>query len=289
MIVALYNLESPKIHNSAMMQVSQYHKQQGDEVEIYNPILKEKYDRIYAFSLFDFTDKGYVTSDMIVGGTGFDIKKRLPLEIEICDLDYSIDPNCDYSMIWFSRGCIRHCSFCIVRDKEGLICSVQPKNLNPQGKYIMVMDNNFFANSKWREAIAQLKEWKQPVNFLGVDIRLLNKEMCEALNSLKLKNQIHIAWDNAKEDMLPKLKEIIQWIKPYKLMCFVLIGFDSTKEEDLYRVKSLMQLKIDPFAMPYNKKDRYQKDFARWCNRPQIRKTCEFKDYKKELKADNER
>jgi hypothetical protein len=285
MIVALYNLEAPKIHNSAMMQVSQYHKNQGDDVEIYNPILKEKYDRIYAFSLFDFTDKGYVTSDMIVGGTGFDIKKRLPLEIEICDLDYSIDPDCDYSMIWFSRGCIRHCPFCIVRDKEGIMCSIQPKNLNPNGKYIVVMDNNFFANPSWRHSIAKLKEWNLPVRFeCGIDVRLFDKEQGEALNSIKFYKQIHIAWDNPRDNLVPKIKELTEYIKPYRIMCYVLIGYWSNQDQDLMRIKELMNLKIDPFVMPYDKKDRYQKDFARWCNRPEIRKTCEFKDYRSSKK-----
>lgn len=145
MKIGLYNLE-PKIHNSAMMQVSQYHKQQGDQVEIYSPLLHDTYDKVYAFSLFDFTDKGYVRDDMITGGTGFDIQSKLPKEIEECDLDYSISPSCDFSMIWFSRGCFRKCPYCVVNEKEGNIHPVEPKNLNPNGKYIKVMDNNFFAN-----------------------------------------------------------------------------------------------------------------------------------------------
>ena len=98
-----------------MMQVSQYHKNQGDEVHMYSPLYHDWYDKVYAFSLFDFTDKSYVRDDMIVGGTGFDITSRLPSEIEASDLDYSIFPDCDYSIIWFSRGCIRNCPFCVVR------------------------------------------------------------------------------------------------------------------------------------------------------------------------------
>ena len=132
--IGLYNLE-PKINNSAMMQVSYYHKhKQFDQVELYNPRKHDSYDKIYAFSLFDFTPKDSVTEDMICGGTGFDITKKLPSEIEKCDLDYSIFPKCDYSIIWFSRGCIRNCPFCVVRKKEGKIHSVKPKNLNPKGK-----------------------------------------------------------------------------------------------------------------------------------------------------------
>ena len=286
MKIGLYNLE-PKIVNVAMMQVSTYHKSKGDEVEIYNPLFN--YDKIYAFSIFDYTDKGYVKKCMIKGGTGFDVTSKLPKEIEACDYDWSLYPKCNYSIVWFSRGCIRNCPFCVVRKKEGYIHPVKPKNLNPNGNHIKIQDNNFFANPKWRRSIKKLKQLNQPIDFAGIDVRLLNKEMCEALLSLKYKRtknkstifQIKIAWDNPKDNLEPKIKEIIQWIKAYRFMCYVLIGFNSTKEEDLHRVETLMKLGIDPFVMPYNKKDKYQQRFARWCNRPEIRKSCKWEDYKK--------
>lgn len=101
--IGLYNLE-PHIVNSAMMQVSQYHKDHGDEVCIYSPLYHDSYDKVYAFSLFNFTPKDYIRKDMIIGGTGFDITSRLPKEIEDCSYDWSLYPNCDFSMIWFSRG-----------------------------------------------------------------------------------------------------------------------------------------------------------------------------------------
>ena len=235
MKVGLYNIE-PKIINSAMMRVSTWHKKRGDPVEFYNPVFHETYDLIYAFSIFDFSPKEYVRLDMIKGGTGFNIKKRLPPEIEAEEYDWSLYPDCDFSLIWFSEGCVRNCPFCVVPQKEGMIRSVKPKNLNPNGKYIKVMDNNFFANPKWREAIAKLKEWKQPVEFLGIDARTLDKEKCDALNSLKIKKQIKIAWDNPKEDMAVHFKRVMNWIRPYKLMCYVLIGYWSTPKEDMKRV-----------------------------------------------------
>lgn len=284
MRIALYNLE-PKRENTAMMQVSQYHKQQGNEVELYKPVLYTTYDKIYCFSIFKFTDKSTVTKDMICGGTGFDETIKLPQEIAECDYDYSIYPACETSYVWFSRGCIRKCSFCIVSKKDGYIRSVPLKNLNPNAKYITVMDDNFFANPSWRHSIAKLKEWNLPVRFeCGIDVRLFDKEQGEALQSIKLYKQIHIAWDNPRDNLLPKIKELTEYIKPYRIMCYVLIGYWSTQDQDLMRVKELMKLKIDPFAMPYDKKDRYQKDFARWCNRPEIRKTCEFKDYRSSKK-----
>ena len=38
------------------------------------------------------------------------IKSKLPMEIEqIDDLDYSLYPDCDYSIQFLSRGCFRNC------------------------------------------------------------------------------------------------------------------------------------------------------------------------------------
>lgn len=250
-------------------------------IYIYSPLYHDSYDKIYAFSLFDFTDKGYVTKDMITGGTGFDISSRLPQEIEDCDLDYSIFPNCDYSIIWFSRGCFRKCPFCVVNKKEGHIHPVKPKNLNPNGKFIKVMDNNFFANPKWKDAIKQLQKWKQPVDMQGFDIRIFNEEQGEAINSLKHYHQFKFAWDNPRDNLDDKIELLLDYVKPYKLMCYVLIGYWSTEEEDLRRVMHLWDdYKIHAFAMPYNKFDRYQKDFARWCNNKIIFKTRSWEEYK---------
>jgi len=277
--VALYNLE-PHIVNSAMMQVSYYHKQQGDQVELYSPLFHFTYDKIYAFSIFDFTPKTYVTKDMIVGGTGFDPEIKLPPEMEESLYDWSLYPNSNFSLIWFSRGCIRNCSFCLVRQKEGYIHAVEPKNLNPNGIFIKVMDNNFFANPIWREAIKQLQEWNQPVDFQGVDVRLLDQEQCEALNSLKHKNQIHIAWDFPNENLFETIKKVTHWIKPYKLMCYVLTGYNSTPEEDLYRVEKLRELGVTPFVMIYNKnRDPFLTSFARWVNRKEFFKSCSWNEF----------
>lgn len=278
MKVGLLNLE-PKIHNSAMMQVSQYHKQRGDEVYEWHPLWD--YDKVYAFSLFDFTDKKtFVTPDMVCGGTGFDITKKLPKEIEDCDLDYSICPDCDFSMIWFSRGCIRNCPFCIVRKKEGHIYPVKPKNLNPNGKYIKVMDNNFFANPKWKSSVRQLLKWDQPVDIQGFDIRLFTHEQGEALSRLKHYKNVKFAWDNPKQNLDEKIEMLLEHIKPRYLMCYVLIGYWSTPEEDLERVMHLWDdYRIHAYAMPYDKSQKYQRMFSRWCNNKRIFGTRSWQEY----------
>ena len=277
--IGLYNLE-PNIVNTAMMQVSSYHKSIGDEIYIYSPLFHDSYDKVYAFSIFDFTPKDYVRGDMITGGTGFDIESRLPLEIEQCDYDWSLYPDCDFSIIWFSRGCIRKCPFCVVSRKEGYIRPVEPKNLNPNAKYIKVMDNNFFANPNWRESVDTLLEWDKPVDIQGFDIRLFDEEQGIAINELDHYNRVKFAWDNPRDNLDDKIELLLENVSYSKLMCYVLIGYWSTPEEDLHRVMHLSEeFKIDAFVMPYDKFDNYQLNFARWCNNKVLFRTRTWEEY----------
>lgn len=270
MRIGLFNLE-PKVQNTAMMQVSQYHKQRGDSVEPYSSLYHAEYDRIYAFSIFQFTSKRSITSDMICGGTGFNITSKLPAEIENCDLDYSLFPECKTSYLWFSRGCIRNCPFCVVPEKEGKIKPVQPKNLNPNGDYITIMDNNFFGNPNYHAAIDYLTKVGQSVEFHGgIDVRIFNDEQGVSLQKLTLhkEKQLYVAWDDPREHrILSGIEHLTNYVPRSKIACYVLIGYWSTMQEDLDRVNALLKLKVDPFVMPFNKRDPYQKAFARWVNR----------------------
>ena len=231
--------DDSKIPNYAIMKISTYHKRLGDNVGWYNPMFDYgDTDILYISKVFTFSVDPCksmpmpINAKIIKGGTGYDFKTVLPDEIEnICELDYSLYPSCDYSIIFTTRGCVRKCPFCIVPIKEGLIHNVNVANLNPNGKYIMLLDNNFFANRTWKENIKILKAFNQPIDFnTGIDLRLLNEEQCKAISELKIK-QIHCAWDNYKDKdiILPKLKMLCQYVKPYKITVYVLVGLKIKK------------------------------------------------------------
>jgi hypothetical protein len=276
MRIALWNLES-KVTNTALMQVSQFHKQKGDNVEFYSPLFS--YDKVYVFSLFSFTKKPLLKSNMVAGGTGFNIRSRLPRAIEDMDLDYSIYPNCKTSYVWFSRGCFRKCPFCIVPIKEGRLDGATPKNLNPKATTISVMDNNFTGLDRilFSNAIDYLKKVNLPVNFqCGFDARLLASEKYEEIKKLRIYKQIRTAWDDPREDLTYGLTEMAGVFGKSKIMVYVLIGYWSTPEEDLMRVEKIKELGLDAWVMPYNKQDPYQKAFERWANR---HVGCSWKEY----------
>lgn len=281
MNIGLIDVDGHGFPNIALMKIASYHKAIGDSVEI---ATIGNYDKLYVSKLFDFSELNLntliTTNETIIGGSGYDLNIHLPAEIESCNPDYSVYPMYDFSLQFYSRGCIRNCSFCIVRQKEGYIQSVKPMKLNPNGKRIEVLDNNFFANPEWKFAVEDLLSTKQTVNLHGVDVRIMNEEQAYWLNKLKHHKQIHIAWDFPNLDLTPKIKEMTKYIKPYKIMCYVLIGYNSTPEQDLYRIEKLRELKIDPFVMPFNKSNPYQKRFARWVNHKAIFKTVKWENYK---------
>jgi len=259
------------------MQIARFHKDRGDSVEWYSPLYHKEYEKIYCSSLFTFTNKKFVTLNMTCGGTGFNILSKLPEEIEACDLDYSIYPKCKTSYLWFSRGCYRTCPFCVVPTKEGMIHSVEPKNLNPDGQYISIMDNSPTANPKFFNMIEYLRKLGQPIDFQsGIDVRIFTDEIGEALATLRYWNYFHTAWDNPRENLIPKLLHLARFIAKSRIMVYTLIGFWTTPQEDLYRVTTLRQNGFSPWIMPYNKKDPYQRAFERWCNR---HAGCKWEDY----------
>lgn len=200
-------------------------------------------------------------------------------------MDYSIYPDCNYSVQFFSRGCIRHCPFCLVHDKEGGIHPVEPVELNPKGEWIEILDNNFFANPEWRSAVDYIIKSGQKVKLHGVDIRIMDEEQAYWLNRMRHKQNIHIAWDLPQIDLTDRLREMVKHIKPYKITCYVLIGFNSTIEQDLHRIEVLKSFGIVPFVQPYrdygNRRvpTQYEKDFARWANNRYFYKSFDFADF----------
>ncbi len=269
-----------------LMKIANYHNQKGDLVLWWEKDIDSEVDTVYSSSVFTYTDKSYLPSRAIVGGSGFDSFFRLSYEIENCELDYSIYPDCSFSVQRFSTGCNNNCEFCLVAELEGKINPVVPMNLNPSSEWIDVIDNDFFGNPEWESAIMWLMETKQKINLHGVDARILTDRHAFWLNQLKHKKQIKMAWDNPREDLLPKFREITGWISPHKIMVYILVGFDSTLEENLYRIDELNALKLDPFVMMYRDQNnttpsRLLRRLARWCNKKQHR-GIPWEDYCKE-------
>lgn len=261
-----------KMPNLALMKLAQFHKQKGDDVRIVD-LSSLKIDKWYGSKIF-------------MGGSGYDIKQNLPSEIEALVPDYE-KFNIDYSLGFTSRGCIRDCGFCIVREKEGIQRDVDMDWIKHDK--VILWDNNFLASPKWKEKLQFFIDNEMKVSFnQGLDIRLIDDEKAEMLSKVKYYDRnfsrrcIYFAFDNIgmKDIFIEKMNILTKYIKPYKIMVYFIVGFDSKFDEDMERFKIMRELGVDPFAMPFkdSKKDKKVLDFCRWVNK-RIYKVCEFENY----------
>lgn len=294
MNVLLVNIDSNKIPPLPLLKLSTWYKQRGDNVgfDIQNP------DRVYISCIFTKNAEQargvamyYPDAEIDIGGSGINLKKELPQEIELIKPDYDLCPS-TYSQGFTTRGCIRNCGFCIVPEKEGVIREVQhPQEFHdPRFDTCMIMDNNLFAApNEWQfEVFSWFIENKiKMLSPQGWDIRLLTKERAEFLKSVKHAGNIHFAWDNLKDEKI--IERGIRILKDtgfnlrHDIQFYVLSGYNTTFEQDLYRCEKLKELGTNAFVMPYRKTPQINA-LARWANKKWLFWSIPFSEYKRSMK-----
>ncbi len=290
-VVGLYDVDS-KIPNLALMKLSTYHRSRGDHVELYRPLANGSYSKIYASKVFLYSDAPYLTENMEKGGTGFDLTTKLPPEVEDLVPDYSLY-GYPHSIGFTMRGCRFRCKFCVVPKKEG-----RPEGsktipeiwTNRESRFVVLLDNDFFGQPHWRERIDEIRSLSLLVNFSqGLNIRLITQEQAEALATVKFRNlrntdrQVFFAWDRINDEglIVDGIKRVESaGIKPRYMAFYILVGFDSTPEEDMRRICMIRDLGCDPYVMPYDRKDPYQRRLARWVNHKAIFGSVKWEEYK---------
>lgn len=95
MNIGIVDVDSHHYPNFALMKLSAWHKAQGDNVELASPLFGD-YDRVYQSKIFTFTPDVFDFDgrcEVVRGGTGYDVKSRLPEEVERCtEMDYTLYP-----------------------------------------------------------------------------------------------------------------------------------------------------------------------------------------------------
>ena len=307
-----------KLPNLALMKVSSYYKSLGYQIEWANLYNRPQYEKVFASVLFtwnkpqaDLLSRQY--ENIEIGGTGWDVVKTLPSEIESCKPDYNLYSLEDILRLnssgsargaktkkshlkhcedilnmgfgFSSRGCVRNCEFCFVPKKEGMIRQATPISeiINPRSNIITLLDNNMTADPLCVGKLTEIKDRELVVNLCqGIDIRLMTDEKAMAFGAVKHYKQIHYSWDlmEYENSVWEGIEILSNHIKPYKQMCYVLCGFNTTFEEDMYRVQKLMGFGISPYIMIYNKRsdDKRLSYFQSWVNR-RVCRADSFENY----------
>ncbi len=207
--ISIIDIDS-KIPNLALEKIALYHHQQGDEVVWDMPLVQA--DKIYVSCVFDWNKYKCAQWEGVaeIGGSGYSLEKTLPPEID------TVRPKINLGFT--TRGCIRNCPFCIVRQKEGQIRAVADiyDLWDGKAKDVVLLDNNILALPEHFKLICnQLRKEKLRVDFnQGLDCRLFTEEIAQELKTIS-KVDTRFAFDSL--EVYPAVVRAVKLIKKYKI------------------------------------------------------------------------
>ena len=302
--------------NLCCMKISGYYKACGNNVMLktdYDGL--DVYDKVYVAKVFTDTpipDNGLLGNpldapNVIKGGTGFyyDNAPPLPPQIEHAMPDYHLyDGVCDfkyytdYSIGYLTRGCFRHCPFCVNRRSNKVVAHSPLKEFyDPTRKKICLLDDNFFGFDGWKDLLLELRATGKPFQFKqGLDFRLLDDEKAALLFTSKYDGDFIFAFDNP--DDRPLIEEKLRRLSPrirHRIKFYVLCGFDRCgKYDDEFWARDLQSV-LDraefckrygclPFIMRHKNfmnapNPRAYRWLARWCNQPALFRKKTFPEF----------
>lgn len=296
--ILLIDLDS-KIPNLALMKISAYWKSKGCEVgfstirptRAYISCIFKK-NRKKAESSAYFLSLAYPNIEIDIGGTGYDLKKTLPDDIERMRPDYDLYPECNYSLGFTSRGCIRACPFCVVPHKEGKLHRVSniKEIYDPRFKAIKLMDNNVLGDmDNFREIIDFCRTHNLKLDLSqGLDARLLTKESAELLSQVRPMASWVFAFDSLsyKNDVLNALSLLkgaginVRSIVQFYVYCDRSDG-EYGLESAIERCRILKENGTNAYVMlNIDEEPTIQmKNLKRWANRKHIYWSINYEDY----------
>ena len=280
-----------KLPNLALMKLAHYHQSAGDDVYLERTptpsLFEPEYDMVYASTIFEWTRPVVerlkaAYPDALVGGTGSGSFQTVEEVIggEYEHYDYSIYPDYRWSLGFSQRGCRLKCGWCVVPRKEG-----KPRSVNTihdiwrpgTPRAVLLLDNDFFGQSEWRDRIAEIRDGGFRVSFnQGINIRMVTDESAEALASVEYRDddfqrrRLYTAWDNLKDEgrFFTGLEKLNAAGIPAKHgMVYMLVGYrpGETMADVYHRFDRIRQAGCMPFPMVYERwRQPELRRFARW-------------------------
>ena len=258
--ILLIDVDS-RLPNLALMKMSGFYRRQGYRIKLAR---KAEYyrgeEKVYASMVFNNASshnhlqrlRKYYGDSIELGGSGIDLHKRLPDEIENSQPDYELYPELgDRAIGFLTRGCPFKCSFCIVPVKEGRPRQVADVETLARGREkLILLDDNILACPGSQELLKELSRRKMQVNFnQTLDLSLINEENARILRSIKscnvkfTRSVYHFSLnDNHNLDRIREKYALLNFSARDNVEFVCMYGFNTTLEQDLERFRFLRSL-----------------------------------------------
>ncbi len=285
MRVALHDSDGTRFPNLALMKLSAWHKAAGDEVCWFNALQRGSYDLVCSSKVFTFTEEDpYLPEGTFKGGTGYHTKVTLSDVVEHLMPDYGLY-DLDYSLGFTTRGCIRHCDYCFVPEKEGPLRVHADLEEFAAHRDVVLLDNNILAHEHGIRQIERAISLGKRLDInQGLDCRLIDAAIARLLARVSWLKPLRLACDGRGQ--LPALRravETLRWhnVTPTRYFVYVLV---RDLDDALERIRALKGMHLDPFAQPYvspdgEKPTPAQSAFARWVNHKAEFRSRTWEDY----------
>ncbi len=268
--VALYDVDS-RIPNLALMKLSAWHKARGWNVRLVRHSGEAvPADAHFAATIFHRDPsrrrvaalRETLGDSLVVGGTGWDLRARLPAGAESMFPDYSLYGCSRVAVGFLTRGCVCQCPFCLVPLKEGRLRRC-PGGFDafvlPEQKHVMLLDNNLLAHPAAAEMLRETIRRGYAVNFSqSLDIAYLTQPLFDILRQVDSRNarftkrQYYFSVNDASD--IACFEEARPWLRTLgkdAVSVILLYGYNTRMSQDYIRMRMLRRFALIPFFQEY--------------------------------------
>jgi hypothetical protein len=247
--------------NLALMKLSRHLREQGKRVVLARRTARlAGASEVYASCVFAFPNSArrvaelrkFYGADLQIGGSGVDVRRRLPREIEALPPDYTLYPEMgDRALGFLTRGCPLHCPFCIVPVKEGKPRLVSDFESLLQGRRkLILLDDNILSHASALPLMEEMLRRELAVNFnQTLDLRLLTPAAASLLRQIRCSNvsftrrNYYFSLNNNRNlPLVGQRYALLQATGRDNVEFVCLYGFDTTLAQDVERFRFLRSL-----------------------------------------------
>jgi hypothetical protein len=269
--VLLVDLDG-RLPNLALMKLSRCFKDQGKRVVLArHEAHVAGVERVYASGVFSTSStlnrlaklRKRFGDSLVAGGSGIDIKLRLPATVESLPADYDLYPELgDRAIGFLTRGCPFRCRFCLVPSKEGGVRQVSDLDdlVTRRRRKLILLDDNILAHPDAKLFLEKMVKRKLLVIFnQTLDLRCVDEEIARLLLRVQCSNLrftrrvFHFSLnDNRNLEEVRGKYQLFRFTSRDNVGFVCMYGFDTTLADDVDRFRFLRSLPgAYVFVQPY--------------------------------------